>query len=112
MMLWCSSTIDEHLDRLGAVLSRLQQEGLKVKLSKCAFFKKEVKYLGRVISCDWVSTDPDKVSAVANWPRPSSVSELRSFLGFASCYRRFVEGFAKKAAALHRLVADTQRAHG
>ncbi|RXN32901.1 Transposon Ty3-I Gag-Pol poly [Labeo rohita] len=101
-----SSSVDQHLARLEVVLSRLQREGLKAKLSKCAFFKKEVHYLGHVISSEGVSTDPGKVEAVAQWPRPTNVSELRSFLGFASCYRRFVDGFAKLAAPLHRLVAQ------
>ncbi|KAL0194732.1 hypothetical protein M9458_008304, partial [Cirrhinus mrigala] len=101
-----SSSVDQHLARLEVVLSRLQREGLKAKLSKCAFFKEEVHYLGHVISSEGVSTDPGKVEAVAQWPRPTNVSELRSFLGFASYYRRFVEGFAKLAAPLHRLVAQ------
>lgn len=83
-----SSSVDEHLHRLDAVLGRLKQEGLKVKLDKCAFFKKEVKYLGHVISSNGVSTDPDKISAVKDWPCPTTVSQLRSFLGFASYYRR------------------------
>ncbi|KAJ8012560.1 hypothetical protein DPEC_G00044120 [Dallia pectoralis] len=77
----------EHVKRLEAVLSRLHQEGLKVKLEKCSFFQPEVKYLGHVISKDGVSTDPDKISAVANWAPPNHTSELRSFLGFASYYR-------------------------
>ena len=100
-----SSSVSEHLQRLEAVLDRLQQEGLKVKLEKCAFFQQQVNYLGHVISSQGVSTDPAKIEAVATWPRPRQVSELRSFLGFASYYRRFVEGFAKLAAPLHRLVA-------
>ncbi|KAL0152450.1 hypothetical protein M9458_052173, partial [Cirrhinus mrigala] len=95
-----SSSVDQHLARLEVVLSRLQREGLKAKLSKCAFFKEEVHYLGHVISSEGVSTDPGKVEAVAQWPRPTNVSELRSFLGFASYYRRFVEGFAKLVAQL------------
>lgn len=101
-----SSTVQQHLQRLEAVLGRLQQEGLKAKLSKCAFFQPEVRYLGHVISANGVSTDPSKIDAVAKWPPPKTVSELRSFLGFASYYRRFVEGFAKLAAPLHRLVAE------
>lgn len=101
-----SSTVEQHLERLEAVLGRLQQEGLKAKLAKCAFFQQEVHYLGHVISDKGVSTDPSKVEVVANWQPPATISELRSFLGFASYYRRFVEGFAKLAAPLHRLVAE------
>lgn len=101
-----SSTIDEHVQRLGAVLDRLKQEGLKAKLEKCHFLKEKVHYLGHVISGAGVATDPSKVEVVANWPQPQQVSELRSFLGFASYYRRFVVGFAKLAAPLHHLVAE------
>lgn len=101
-----SSTFPQHLERLEVVLQRLQQEGLKAKLSKCLFFQQEVSYLGHVISANGVSTDPGKVEVVANWRPPTTIVELRSFLGFASYYRRFVEGFAKLAAPLHRLVAE------
>uniref|UniRef100_A0A8C5BVU7 Gypsy retrotransposon integrase-like protein 1 n=1 Tax=Gadus morhua TaxID=8049 RepID=A0A8C5BVU7_GADMO len=101
-----SSSVSQHLQRLEVVLSRLQREGLKVKLEKCAFFKREVRYLGHIISSRGVSTDPAKIEAVAEWQRPCHVSELRSFLGFASYYRRFVEGFAKLAGPLHKLGAE------
>lgn len=100
-----SSSVSQHLERLELVLSRLQKEGLKAKLEKCDFFKQQVRYLGHVISNEGVSTDPSKIEAVALWKRPGHLSELRSFLGFASYYRRFVEGFAKLAAPLHKLVA-------
>lgn len=100
-----SSSVSQHVQRLEVVLDRLHREGLKVKLAKCSFFQREVSYLGHIISDRGVATDPAKVDAVAQWPRPSQVSELRSFLGFASYYRRFVEGFAKLAGPLHRLVA-------
>ena len=101
-----SATVDEHVSRLDAVLNRLQRENLRVKLEKCEFFKTEVRYLGHVISKGGVATDPDKISAVAKWAPPKHVTELRSFLGFASYYRRFVLGFASLAAPLHRLVSE------
>ena len=104
-----SSTFQQHLERLEVVLQRLQRECLKAKLSKCSFFKQEVHYLGHVISAQGVSTDPGKVEVVARWQPPTTNLELRSFLGFASYYRRFVEGFAKLAAPLHRLVAELER---
>lgn len=77
-----SSTVDEHLERLDAVLSRLQREKLKVKLEKCCFFHTKVNCLGHMISREGVATDPGKTSAVVDWSRPTSVTELRSFLGF------------------------------
>lgn len=101
-----ASSVQQHLQRLRVVLSRLQAENLKAKLDKCAFFREEVKFLGHIISAQGVVTDPGKTEAVARWPRPSTVSELRTFLGFVSYYRRFVEGFAKLAAPLHQLVAE------
>lgn len=100
-----SSSVAQHLERLEVVLGRLKQEGLKARLEKCAFFRQEVRYLGHVISAEGVATDPSKIEAVAQWRCPTSVSELRTFLGFASYYRRFVEGFAKLASPLHKLVA-------
>ncbi|KAL0194612.1 hypothetical protein M9458_008184, partial [Cirrhinus mrigala] len=95
-----SSSVTQHLERLEVVL------GFKAKLEKCAFFKQQVKYLGHVVSSQGVATDPSKVEVVAKWGRPGNVTELRLFLGFASYYRRFVEGFAKLAAPLHKLVAE------
>ncbi|XP_077944044.1 uncharacterized protein LOC144388217 [Gasterosteus aculeatus] len=97
---------EQHLQRLDVVLARLKQERLKAKLSKCTFFQPEVRYLGHIISANGVATDPSKIEAVAKWQPPQTVSELRSFLGFASYYRRFVEGFATLAAPLHRLIAE------
>lgn len=97
-----SSSVKQHLERLEVVLGRLKQEGLKAKLSKCAFFQRDVLYLGHVISDQGVSTDPRKVEVVAKWQPPTTVSQLRSFLGFARYYRRFVEGFAKLAAGIGR----------
>lgn len=64
-----------------------------------------MKYLGHGVSAEGVSTDPEKVAAVRDWKRPINLAELRSFLGFASYYRRFKGGFSNMAAPLNRLVA-------
>lgn len=103
-----SSSFKQHLQKLEMLLSRLQQYNLKLKLKKYIFFQQQVKYLGQVISSQGVSTDLDKINTVVEWRCPTNVSELRSFLGFATYYCRFVEGFAKHAAPLHKLVGDLQ----
>lgn len=98
----------QHLQWLEMILGHLQQNNLKLKFKNFYFFQKEVKYLGHIISSQGVSTDPEKISAVADWKRPSNLGELHSFLGFASYYRRFVEGVARYAAPLCRLVGELQ----
>ncbi|KAL6476359.1 hypothetical protein MHYP_G00148580 [Metynnis hypsauchen] len=99
-----SATVEQHLERLEEVFARLQMQKLKVKLSKCHFFQHQVSYLGHVVSAEGVATDPAKIEVVKGWECPLHLAELRSFLGFASYYRRFVEGFSKLAAPLHHLV--------
>ena len=79
-----SWTPQEHVHRLRAVYSKLRAAGLKLKPSKCDFFKKEIKYLGHVVSIEGVSTNPDKIKAVTEWPQLTTVTEARSFLGFVS----------------------------
>ena len=98
-----SSTFEEHLERLESVLTRLQQHGLKLKPSKCHLFRSSVKYLGHVISAAGVETDPDKTAALKTWPVPSNHQEVRSFLGFAGYYRRFIAGYSNIAKPLHAL---------
>ena len=85
-----SETFEQHLDRLEAVFRRLAKTGLKVKLQKCAFLQKTVTFLGHKVSAEGVGTDPSNISAVKKWEVPSSVKELRSFLGFGSYNRRFI----------------------
>ena len=98
-----SRTIDEHLKHLGEVLERLRLAGLKLKPSKCYLLQKSVHYLGHIISEHGVGTDPQKTHCVKQWAIPTSVEELRQFLGLATYYRKFVKNFAQVASPLYRL---------
>ena len=77
-----SKTVDEHLNRLEQVFQRLRDVGLKLSPKKCSLFQRKVKYIGHIVSEDGIKADPEKVSKVVNWPRPSSPDEVRRFLGF------------------------------
>ncbi|GBM00128.1 Retrovirus-related Pol polyprotein from transposon 297 [Araneus ventricosus] len=82
-------TFQEHLNNIRKVFQRLQKANLKLSPKKCRFFRKEVSYLGHIISADGVKTDPEKTKAVVDWPRSETVHDLRSFLGLCTYYRRF-----------------------
>jgi hypothetical protein len=88
-----SQTFDEHVKHLEEVFRLLRGEQWYVKLSKCAFATREVVYLVYVISEKGVSTCPDKIRAVVEWPVPKNVKELRNFLGLSGYYRKFVQHF-------------------
>ncbi|XP_072093104.1 transposon Tf2-1 polyprotein isoform X4 [Arachis hypogaea] len=98
-----SKTEEEHTDHLRTVLQILRDRKLYAKLSKCEFWKSEVKFLGHVVSKQGIAVDPAKVEAVMNWERPTSVTEIRSFLGLARYYRRFIKGFSQLALPLTKL---------
>lgn len=89
------------------MLSRLQEYGLKLSPQKCKFFQTSVKYLGHIVSENGVETDPEKVSALKSWPVPTNLKTLKSFLGFAGYYRRFI----KRYSAIAKTVNDLTRGY-
>ena len=97
------STLEEHNQNLEKVLERIRQAGLRLKLKNCKFARTSVVYLGHVVTEDGIKTNPQKIEAVRAYPVPSNAKALRSFLGLASYYRRFVPGFSKVAGPLHAL---------
>uniref|UniRef100_A0A2N9I7U4 RNA-directed DNA polymerase n=1 Tax=Fagus sylvatica TaxID=28930 RepID=A0A2N9I7U4_FAGSY len=98
-----SKSLEEHEDHLRIVLQILRDKKLYAKLKKCEFWLNQVVFLGHVVSKDGITVDPSKIEAVVSWDRPTNVSEVRSFLGLAGYYRRFVEGFSRIAAPLTHL---------
>ncbi len=100
-----SKTIDDHITHLNAVFELLEQEGLKLKLSKCNFFKTKIEYLGHIITVDGFRPDEKKVIAIKNYPEPQNVKQLLSFLGLVNYYRKFIREYAESA---HYLTESTK----
>ena len=99
-----SKTFEEHLVRLENVFRQLELHGLKLKGSKCEFFQRQCSYLGHIVSDAGIRTDPDKIAVLKEWQRPTNVKELRSFLGFAGYYRRFVRNYSSIVKPLNALL--------
>ena len=99
---------DDMIKNLDTVLQRLHDAGLKLKPRKCQLFAKQVEFLGHVISCEGIQTDPKKIQAVKMWPRPETTHDVRSFVGFCSCYGRFIPKFAEISKPLHKLTEKGQ----
>ena len=81
---------EEHLEHLEEVIKQLKHAGLKIKCSKCKFFKANVQYLGYLVSVDGVQSLPDKLEAIKKLLAPTTVDELHQFLGITGFYRKFV----------------------
>jgi len=99
-----SENEEEHAEHLRIVLPRLREHKLYAKFSKCEFWLKEVQFLGHILSENGISVDPSKVQQVMDWKVPTSVTEVRSFLGLAGYYRWFIPDFSKIAKPMTNLL--------
>jgi len=113
-----SKTRKKHEEHLRIVLHTLKDQLIYAKLSKCEFWLKKVSFLGHVISQGGIVVDPSKIEVVLEWEGPKSIFEIRSFLGLAGYYQKFIESFSKLALPLTKLtrkgqvfVWDTQCEH-
>ena len=99
-----SKNEEEHKEHLRLVLEKLREHQLYSKLSKCEFWLKEVGFLRHVISGEGIAVDPTKVASVTKWVAPTPVGEIRSFLGLAGYYQRFIENFSRIAKPMTKLL--------
>lgn len=93
ILIW-STTVDEHLEKLGIILNLLEEEGLTLNLAKCKFLSTSVSYLGYEITQEGVRPGEEKINSVKNFPRPTTVRQVRQFLGLSSYFRQFVKDFS------------------
>jgi len=98
-----NKTWEEHLNNVKQTLDVLKRENIYVKLSKCEFGKTYLNYLGHIVWGGELKIDPSKVAVIVNWPKPKSATEVRSFLGAAQYWRKFISNFSLIAAPLHAL---------
>ena len=94
---------EEHEEHLRLTLQKLKEKQLYANFKKCKFWLEKVAFLGHIVSNKGISVDPTKIEAISNWSRPNNASEIRSFLGLASYYRRFVEVFSRIAMPFTQL---------
>ncbi|CAK9816796.1 Retrovirus-related Pol polyprotein from transposon 412 [Anthophora quadrimaculata] len=105
------TTIEEHNRNLATVFQRLRELGLKLQPDKSKFLRPELEYLGHVITADGVKPNPEKIQSVAEFPTPKSVTNVKSFLGIAGYYRKFIKNFAKLAKPLTELTEKNTPFH-
>ncbi|KAI0993816.1 hypothetical protein K3495_g14368, partial [Podosphaera aphanis] len=110
VIIYSDGDLSDHYKKVEEVIRRLEESGLRLDINKCTFATSEVKYLGFVIKAgEGVTVDPAKIEAIKNWEEPTTVSETRSFLGFANFYREFIPKFSAIAQPLISLTSKQTR---
>ena len=101
-----SKNKEEHAKHLRIILTRLREHQLYAKFSKCDFWLKEVQFFGHVLSAEGVVVDPSKVKDVLDWKPPTTIHQVRSFLGLAGYYRRFIPDFSRVSKSITELLKN------
>jgi hypothetical protein len=104
-----SRSEEEHTQHLRVVLEKLRSRQLYAKFSKCEFWRQKVSFLGHVLTAEGVAVDLEKVEAISSWKQPTSVSEIRSFLGLAGYYQRFIPEFSKLTRPMTKLLKKDKK---
>ncbi|KAM0712543.1 hypothetical protein Q7P37_011640 [Cladosporium fusiforme] len=103
-----SKTYEDHVQHVRKVLQALKDADMRIKPEKTEFHKSEIKFLGYVVSREGLKMDKGKIEAVTSWPKPTTVKEVQSFLGFANFYRQFIQDYSRITTPLTQMTKKDQ----
>lgn len=109
VIIFTKDTREDHAEKVKLVLKKLSERRLFLKLKKCEFFKKELMFLGHIISTEGIKMDPEKIKAIQEWPTPKCVKDAQAFHGLANYYRQFIKGFSMMAKPITKLFKKNTR---
>jgi len=98
-----SESFETHMEHISYTLNRLKQYGMTINITKSKLFRKEIPFLGHILSNTSIKKDESKVEAIVKFPRPKNIKQLRSFLGLTNFYNQNMEGHRQKCMSLYKL---------